>query len=430
LAGSLRLSRSGEVRPAIKERSLRLPSPDSSYLPSRMPNAPAPSSAADYEAARAEPAAPQGEDPARSQPHDRYEQSQVRFRTVFENAPLGQKIITPDLTICQVNPAMLAMLGFTRAEELVGHKIIEFAHPDHRADWQELQQRLWEHKLPAFTLETRLVRPDGYSFWCRVHSVLFPDEGGELGYTILEDISDRKNLEAKLKRVYDAQETILQLATHDLKGPIAHIELLVDLLQREVTNRHGESPPPPEMVHYLALIQACCVQAHVLLQDVLYVGDLDEHGLQKSPTNLPIYLTRQVDRHRLAAQQKGIALALDLAPKPLHARLHPEKFGRVLDNLLHNALKFTPTGGTITVGLREHEGKVRLTVQDTGIGIPGKLHNNLFDKFNPTRRAGLQGEITTGLGLFIAKQIVELHGGAIWLESREQQGTTFFIELG
>jgi two-component system sensor histidine kinase VicK len=114
----------------------------------------------------------------------------------------------------------------------------------------------------------------------------------------------------------------------------------------------------------------------------------------------------------------------------LHARLHPEKFGRVLDNLLHNALKFTPTGGTITVGLREHEGKVRLTVQDTGIGIPGKLHNNLFDKFNPTRRAGLQGEITTGLGLFIAKQIVELHGGAIWLESREQQGTTFFIELG
>ena len=68
-------------------------------------------------------------------------------------------------------------------------------------------------------------------------------------------------------------------------------------------------------------------------------------------------------------------------------------------------------------------------MQDTGIGIPSKLHHNLFDKFNPDRRAGLRGEVTTGLGLFIAKQIVQLHGGHIWLESREAEGTTFFIEL-
>ncbi|WP_400192678.1 ATP-binding protein [Hymenobacter sp. B81] len=362
-------------------------------------------------------------------PQDRYEQSQARFRTVFENSPLGLKIITPDLTIRQVNPAVLAMLGITRPEDLVGRKIIEFAHPDHRADWQELQTRLWEHKLPAFTLETCLVRADGSSFWCQVHSVLFPDEGGELGYTILEDISDRKTLEAKLKRLYDAQETILQLATHDLKGPIAHIELLTDLLQREVASRSGEAPPPPEMVHYLGLIQQSCTHAHALLQDVLYVGDLDEHGLQKRPTDLNAYLTAQLERHQLAANEKAIRLELELPSQAPQARLHPEKFGRVLDNLLHNALKFTPAGGTVTVGVREQAGRALLTVRDTGIGIPSKLHGNLFDKFNPTRRAGLQGETTTGLGLFIARQIVEQHGGAIWLESREQEGTTFFIEL-
>ncbi|MFC7671138.1 sensor histidine kinase [Hymenobacter humi] len=183
------------------------------------------------------------------------------------------------------------------------------------------------------------------------------------------------------------------------------------------------------MVHYLDLIKASCAHAHALLQDVLYVGDLDENGLQKRPTDLPTYLAAQLNLHRLAAQEKGIALALDLAPEPKQVRLHPEKFGRVLDNLLHNALKFTPAGGTVTVGASEYEGKVRFTVQDTGVGIPGKLHNNLFDKFNPTRRAGLHGETTTGLGLFIAKQIVELHGGHIWLESREKHGTTFFIEL-
>ena len=396
-----------------------------------MPQTPSPSpdDSVANEAVSATRASDPGTKVAPGQPLDRYEQSQARFRTVFENAPLGQKIITPDLTIRQVNQAVVEMLGFTRPDELVGHKIIEFAHPDHRADWQELQKRLWEHRMPAFTLETCLMRADGSFFWCQVHSVLFPDEGGELGYTILEDISARKNLEATLKRVYDAQETILQLATHDLKGPIAHIELLTDLLQREIASRSGEGPPPPEMMHFLTLIQQACAHAHSLLQDVLYVGDLDEYGLQKRPTDLNAYLATQLDRHRLVAREKAIQLVLDPAPVPLQARLHPEKFGRVLDNLLNNALKFTPAGGTITVGLREQAGKPVLSVQDTGIGIPGKLHGNLFDKFNPTRRAGLQGEVTTGLGLFIAKQIVELHGGAIWLESREKEGTTFFIEL-
>jgi two-component system sensor histidine kinase VicK len=359
----------------------------------------------------------------------RYEQSQVRFRTVFENSPLGQKIITPDLTIRQVNQAVVTMLGFEGPEEVIGRKIMEFTHPDRRADWMELQSKLWKHKLPYFSLETILVRTDGSSFWCQIYSVLFPDEDGELGYTILEDISGRKDLDAKLRQLYDAQETILQLATHDLKGPIAHIELLVDLLQREVATRLGQGPPPPEMVHYLALIQAACAHAHSLLEDVLYVGDLDQHGLEKRPIDLRTYLTNKLSFHQLKAQEKGISLHLELPEGYQQAYLHPEKFGRVLDNLLHNALKFTPAGGTITLGLRVHEGKLRFVVQDTGIGIPGKLHAQLFDKFNPTRRAGLHGETTTGLGLFIARQIVELHGGAIWLESREREGTTFFIEL-
>jgi two-component system sensor histidine kinase VicK len=95
---------------------------------------------------------------------DRYSESQVRFRTVFENSPFGQKIIASDLVIRQANQAVLDMLGCTRLEDVVGHQIQEFAHPDHRADWHYLQQRLWAHKLPNFTLETCLVRGDGSSF--------------------------------------------------------------------------------------------------------------------------------------------------------------------------------------------------------------------------------------------------------------------------
>jgi len=348
---------------------------------------------------------------------------------VFENSPLGQKIITPDLTIRQVNQAVVAMLGYSRPDELIGRKIIEFSHAHFSTDWTELQTKLWEHRLPNFTLETCLERADGSTFWCQVTSVLFPDEDGELGYTILEDISKRKGLEAKLKHLYEAQETILQLATHDIKAPIAQIELLVDLLQREITGQAGEAPLPPDMVQYLALIQRACAHAASLLDDVLYVGDLDQHGLQKEPTDLNTYLLAQLQVHQVAAQNKGITLAPALPTEAVQGRIHPEKFGRALDNLVSNALKFTPKGGTITIGVQKQGSKARITVQDTGVGIPSKLHAHLFEKFNPTRRAGLHGETTTGLGLFIAKQIVQLHGGTIWLESREQEGTTFFIEL-
>jgi two-component system sensor histidine kinase VicK len=83
----------------------------------------------------------------------------------------------------------------------------------------------------------------------------------------------------------------------------------------------------------------------------------------------------------------------------------------------------------VRVGLTEHAGRVRLLVQDTGVGIPLALQAHLFDKFSTAAREGLAGESTTGLGLFITQQLVRLHGGKIWVESQENEGTTFFIDL-
>jgi two-component system sensor histidine kinase VicK len=126
---------------------------------------------------------------------DRYQQTQVRFRTVFEHSPLGQKIIDSELTIRQANPAIVAMLGLTHTTDLVGRKILDFTHPDHRADWHQLQAQLWAHEMPYFVLETQLVRQTGSAFWCQVTSVLFPDEEGEMGYTTLIDVDEQKRRE-------------------------------------------------------------------------------------------------------------------------------------------------------------------------------------------------------------------------------------------
>jgi two-component system sensor histidine kinase VicK len=354
---------------------------------------------------------------------------QARFRAVFENSPFGQKIITPDLRIRQANQAMVQLLGCASLDDIVGHRILEFAHPDYRDDWQFLQQRLWHHKLPSFSLETCLVRADGTSFWCQVTSIRFPDGDQELGYTQLEDISERKALELSLKRLYDAQETILHLVTHDLKAPLGHIQLLADLLRHQLDAAQLAPTQAPDREQYLDLIRQSCLSATKLLNDVLLLGSLDAKHLKRQPTDLGAFLAQHLVGHRLVAQNKGLNLALEVPPQPVQANLNTDLFGRVIDNLVSNALKFTPAGGRVTVSLQEHAGRVRLTVQDTGIGIPEALQASLFEKFSTSARAGVGGEASTGLGLFITQQIVQQHRGKIWVESQEGVGTSFFVEL-
>lgn len=391
-------------------------------LPPPAPNAELPDLRAEVIALRAQIQQLQATQPVAAQPPvaDHDAQSQARFRTVFENSPLGQKIIAPDLTIRQANLALVAMLGCTHAEQVQGHRILDFAHPTYRADWHHLQEQLWTHQLPYFTLDTCLVRVDGSLLWCQVHSMLFADQDQELGYTTLIDTTKHTELQASLKRLYDAQETILHLVAHDVRNPLAHIQLAVQLLRRD---QGGETPK------FLAIIEQAAGQAEAILKDVLYIGQLDAEALHKQPLDFAAYLDAQLAVHRLAAHAQGVALDLEVPPHAVPVNLNPNKFGRVVNNLLGNALKFTPAGGRVRVGLSEHVGRPRLTIQDTGVGIPAEHQAHLFDKFSQAAREGLAGESTTGLGLFITQQIVRLHGGTIWVESREQEGTTFYIDL-
>jgi two-component system sensor histidine kinase VicK len=361
---------------------------------------------------------------------DKYEQSQVRFRTVFDHSPLGHKIIDNELIIRQANPAVVAMLGLTKVEELLGRRIIEFSHPDYRADWNRLQESLWAHKTPHFTLETCMVRENGDSFWCQVTSVLFQDEEGEMGYTTLEDITERKTAAIAHKHLYDAQETILHLVAHDLKNPINNIEIVVRLLLEHAAIRGIEPESAQQDVRkLLGLASQSCASANALIRDVLYLGQLESTRLEKHRTDLSAFLRERLEVFRVAAQEKKIDLVLDLPAEAVHVAIHRDKFGRILDNLLSNALNFTPADGSIRVSLKEHEGRVRLIVRDTGLGIPAELQPHVFDKFSTASRPGLYGDTTTGLGLFITKQIVEMHQGQIWLESHENEGTTFYIDL-
>lgn len=126
--------------------------------------------------------------------HPDNKESQDRFQTIFESSSLGNKIISSDLKILQVNPALIALLGYSSEQDIIGTTILDYSPLDHRQHWQTLQEQLWTHACSSFSLETTLIKKDGSIIWCKVISILFQDKGETLGYTIIEDITNQHQL--------------------------------------------------------------------------------------------------------------------------------------------------------------------------------------------------------------------------------------------
>ncbi|AHM58710.1 sensor histidine kinase of a two component response regulator [Flammeovirgaceae bacterium 311] len=357
---------------------------------------------------------------------EKHTQSQIRFKTIFDRSQLGNKILGPDLKILEVNDAFIALLGFADKNDIINRKVIEFAHPDYVQHWHDLQEKLWEEKIPSFSLDTCLVRKDKMIIWCHVTSILFEDEGRTFGYTILEDINERKFLENKAKRLYEAQELVMNTVAHDLKSPLNTIQLLSGIIRRNIEEQEADKA----MLH-LSLLDKTCSRNDVIINDLLLIGELEleDGALQKSTVNVVEITNTIIEQLHVASKKKKVAIVQDSPDPVVFAHADREKLSRVIENLVSNAIKFTNSSGQVVVSVKEEEGHMLLQVEDQGIGIPESLQPSIFNKFTKAKRKGTEGEQTTGLGLFIAKRIVDMHEGKIWLKSEENRGTTFYVRI-
>ncbi|HEX7591802.1 MAG TPA: ATP-binding protein, partial [Candidatus Limnocylindrales bacterium] len=136
-----------------------------------------------------------------------------------------------------------------------------------------------------------------------------------------------------------------------------------------------------------------------------------------------------VERLRLFAERQNLRIDLDLPDRVSPVRGDEDRLGQVLVNLLHNAVKFSPNGGAIVVGVREDAGEVRVWVRDPGVGVPRADLARIFERFYKVDRARVRGRGGTGLGLSIARHVIESHGGRIWAESEEGSGSTFIFTV-
>jgi signal transduction histidine kinase len=235
--------------------------------------------------------------------------------------------------------------------------------------------------------------------------------GAALAYT---DVTE-------LLRSMGVKDDFVSMVSHEFRTPLTSIHGYLSLLLESHARMH------PDDVHYLNVIARNTERLHRLVSDLLSSAQYDGRPmeLERLPTNVCEIVWASVESARPAAEKKNLTLTVE-TPTYVRIMVDPQRFAQVVDNLVSNAVKYTKPGGSISVSLSAHDDHVELAVADTGIGIDPADRDRLFTRFFRAREAedlSIQG---VGLGLSIAKKIVDTHGGRIDVESHEQ-GTTFRV---
>jgi signal transduction histidine kinase len=218
------------------------------------------------------------------------------------------------------------------------------------------------------------------------------------------------------------KDEFVSSVSHELRTPLTSISGYVDLMLEDEDDEQKRG--------YLGIVERNAQRLLKLVSDLLFSAQLQGGRLEfeRSEVDLHRLVLQSVESARPRAEAAGIELVLDAEAVP-SVDGEAVRLAQLLDNLVSNAIKFTPGGGRVSVHLSPRDGLVRFEISDTGIGIPEDERERLFERFFRSQTA-LERQIQgTGLGLYISKAIVEAHGGRIGVQSEPGEGTTFVVEL-
>jgi NtrC-family two-component system sensor histidine kinase KinB len=227
----------------------------------------------------------------------------------------------------------------------------------------------------------------------------------------------------RLRRLDEVKNGLISTVSHELKTPLTSIRLAIHVLLNEKLG-----PLSPQQMEILATARQDSDRLYRVIEDLLDISRIESEGaeIQLEPVNAEDLLLQVTDKARSAFRDQKIKLHLDVAADVPRVLIDPTRFQLVFDNLLNNALKYTASGGEVSIAARFEGGVVRFAVQDTGIGIAPEHLPRIFEKFF---RVPGQDHIGSGLGLTIAKEIVEAHHGTITVASQPGKGTTFTFSV-
>ena len=224
------------------------------------------------------------------------------------------------------------------------------------------------------------------------------------------------------QRAIKTREDVLSIVSHDLRNPLANIEIVAYLLRRIERNDANE------VREFADNLRRSVDEMKVLITNLLDFSRIQSGTFSVVPLadRLSEVVMPVIDRIRVQAEAKRQTLEVDLPSTLPHVAVDAHRIGQVVSNLVKNAIKFTPREGTIRISARQQEQQIVVCVADTGPGIPPEHLLRIFDRFWQAPGTKQEG---SGLGLSIAKGIVEAHGGTIWAESQLGKGSSFFFTL-
>jgi two-component system phosphate regulon sensor histidine kinase PhoR len=231
----------------------------------------------------------------------------------------------------------------------------------------------------------------------------------------------------ELQRLRRIRSEFIDDLSHELRTPLANVRLLTEMLRAEL----AELDVPDRVRDRVATIDVESGHLAQMINELLDLSRMENAAVQIRHDQVALGPLVQASlRHvETFAQRQGVTLVVRVADDLPPVRGDEERLDQLLLNLLHNAIKFSPHGGVVTIAADEHPDAVVVSVSDHGVGISAADQGRVFERFFKVDRARQRGQGGTGLGLAIARHIAEAHGGSLWLESVEGEGSTFSFSL-
>jgi len=372
----------------------------------------------------------------------RMQSAERLYRQLVERLPGVTYISSPTAVgPTYVSPQALELLG-RPAEKFISdpETAMRIIHPDDRAG-VEANMDILRREGGEYTQEFRVVHPDGRIAWIGDDAIVVADANDQAlhvqGY--LRDITPLKDAEAKQHAALEMEQTaneklrelgamkddFVALVSHELRTPLTSIRGYLELVLERKPSGYGK-----EEGEFLKIVDRNAARLERLVDDLLFMARLGSGKLELSLEDTDLSALARESVSAAAPRASAQAIELDCTVEDVPAvRGDPGRLGQLLDNLISNAVKFTPDGGRVDVRVFSQNGDVAIEVADTGIGVSAKEQAQLFQKFFRTSAAGKRAIQGTGLGLSISKAIVEAHAGRIELESEESVGTTVRVLL-
>jgi len=353
---------------------------------------------------------------------NRYREEMEALAIALRGTTDGVVILDAIGRIAFVNPALARAWGQPESA-VVGRLLGDFVSVrGARADLGEVLAAVGERGRWSGELCARAVEPPERVWDVTLTPIRWPEPapGVVLGHArtavgIFRDVSEKHALE-------QLRADFLSMITHDIKVPLTVILGYTEMLT--------DPEPPPDQVppDILTRIRESGETIHALVCNFLDLSRIEagRMTLDRRPFDLTAMLAHAVEHYGSTARRKGVRLALETEPLPPLVA-DETQLQRVVTNLLGNAIKYTATGGCVTVSTAREDGRVAVAFRDTGRGIPADEIPHLFEKYRRVRET--KRTEGTGLGLFIAKTIVEAHGGDVRVESTPGAGSTFTVLL-